>query len=223
MFPNSDPRRPTPTLLACVYLLGIHLSSDPRLRTPDSEKIFLSRALVQTASPNGSDLIHALQVQILLAYYFFSSGRFLEGKYHAARACATGISGGMHRIRQLSRSSRDAGYVEQAERIDAWWGLVILDECWAVAFTSPPNITRDLLMQVETPWPLERGDHREPRAPSISTLQAFWSLGPEDEASRRSSKALHVKASLLWHRATEVAASWSSGTHLFPVPLVSTI
>ncbi|KAJ7148544.1 hypothetical protein C8R43DRAFT_855652, partial [Mycena crocata] len=56
-----------------------------------------------------------------LSYFFFASGRFLEGKYHTSAAISVGIGCSLHRIRSGSSNrlplSRDS--TEQGVRIHA--------------------------------------------------------------------------------------------------------
>jgi hypothetical protein len=173
VLPLGHPYRPSPALLSAVYLWGLHLSRSGALR--DHESTFRSRALQRSSNAlSGSHpqmFLHALQAEVLLAYYFFRNGRFLEGKYHSSAAASLAISGGFNKI----RSTRDFLYpadivgdrspslppprdaVDEGERINGFWAALVLDKCWSVALGSPSNFTDDDLLgtRIDTPWPLD--------------------------------------------------------------------
>jgi hypothetical protein len=172
-FPFGHPYRPSPALLITVYLWGLHLSSNNGFR--EHESTFLSRALQYTSNALSSShpkkCLHALQAEILLAYYFFRNGRFLEGKYHASAAASLVLSGGLNRIRSSQTSSSTRSFVgnkypslppprdavEEGERINGFWAAFVLDKCWSVALGSPSNFTDDETIgtRIDAPWPLD--------------------------------------------------------------------
>ncbi|KAF7315818.1 Zn(2)-C6 fungal-type domain-containing protein [Mycena indigotica] len=207
--PIGSPQRPLPALLTTAYLWGLRLSNQPMLQA--QEPVFLARALQQTAnglsSPHPDRVLHTLQAELLLTYYFFASGRFLEGKYHASACVSLALSTGLHTIRSTSMSpsnmlapSRDA--VEEGERIHAWWTVVILDNTWAVALEEGPHL--DLNANVDTPWPLEieqyEGGHFDSSKRYSNTVTKFINATPTSDTGN-STHALLAKASLLWQRA----------------------
>ena len=178
-FPLGHPHRPSPALLSAVYLWGLHLSRSGALR--NHESTFRSRALEHSSNAlSGSHpqmFLHALQAEVLLAYYFFRNGRFLEGKYHSSAAASLAISGGLNKI----RSTRDFLYpaevvgerslslppprdaVDEGERINGFWAALVLDKCWSVALGSPSNFTDDDLLgtRIDTPWPLDYAGYEQ--------------------------------------------------------------
>lgn len=110
--------------------------------------------------------MYALQAELLLAYYFFASGKFLQGKYHVTAAISLEISSGLNKVRsnQLGTTGGAVSVIpppgdstEEGERIRACWTGVILDKCWAVALVSSPNLVAGA--QIDTPWPLEIEDY----------------------------------------------------------------
>ena len=113
--------------------------------------------------------MHSIQAEILLATYFFSNGRFFEGKYHVANAVSTAISAGLHKIRSNSPSTpptlpahRDM--IEEGERIICAWNVFNLDKCWAVALDDAPNFeysTHALAAKIDTPWPLDMDEFEQ--------------------------------------------------------------
>jgi hypothetical protein len=172
-FPPAHPSRPSPALLSTIYLWGLHLSQSYTLR--EHERTLLSRALQHTSrSLSGSYpqlLLQTLQAEILLAYYFFRNGRFLEGKYHSSSAASLVISSGLNKIRSTRHMlsvtefpsgrppslPRPRNTIDEGERINGFWAALVLDKCWSVALDSPSNFTDAEMLgtQIDTPWPLD--------------------------------------------------------------------
>jgi len=179
--PSAIHIRPSGALLTTVYLWGLHLSHSDTLR--EREPTFLSRAVQHTSNAlSGShpqQFLHALQAEILLAYYFFGKGRFLEGKYHSSAAASLAVSGGLNKIRSAGDSSSTASFVdnrsvalppprdavEEGERINGFWTALVLDKCWSVALGSPSNFTDDNVLgtRIDTPWPLDGSAYEQVR------------------------------------------------------------
>ncbi|KAJ7659342.1 Zn(2)-Cys(6) binuclear cluster domain-containing protein [Mycena polygramma] len=215
--PIGHHARPTPALLSAVYLWGLRLSQQAPLIA--QEPIFLSRALDFTAKGLSGNhpqkIMHNLQAEILLAYYFFSSGRFLEGKYHTASAMSLGLSSGLHMVRSANGPAsslpppNDA--IEEGERIHACWSGVILDKAWAVALSENPHLDHHRQnYAVDTPWPLEMDDYERgslnPTALYSNTLDTFVNGVSIDTGM--STIAMLSKASVLWQRADHLARNW---------------
>jgi hypothetical protein len=178
-FPLGHPYRPSSALLSTVYLWGLHLSRSDTLR--GHESTFLSRALQHTSSAlSGSHpqkVLHALQAEILLAYYFFRNGRFLEGKYHTSAAGSIAVSSGLNKIRSAHSSLSTPGFVgnrsptlppprdavNEGERINGFWATLVLDKCWSVALGSPSIFTDNEMLgtRIDTPWPLDNSGYEQ--------------------------------------------------------------
>ncbi|KAK0459714.1 uncharacterized protein EV420DRAFT_1641911 [Desarmillaria tabescens] len=226
--PSAYYSRPLPALMTTVYLLGIFLSHIPSLTI--HEKMLLERALTEVSGALSNNhhpqkFLQTIQAEILLSYYFLASGRFLEGKYHVTTAVSLGLSTGLTKIRSdrntptgptpILPAPQDA--IEEGERVDAYWTGLILDKCWAVALASEPNskCPSDIVgIQVDTPWPLEDQDYENGGFPSNMvcsfTIQKYFKGAPASGDNEMPTKALHVKASLLWERATDLIRNWKS-------------
>ncbi|KAK0455252.1 uncharacterized protein EV420DRAFT_1694614 [Desarmillaria tabescens] len=224
--PSAYYSRPLPALMTTAYLLGISLSHAPSLII--HEKTFLERALADVSSALSSNyhpqrFVQTIQAEVLLAYYFLASGRFLEGKYHVTTAVSLALSTGLNKIRSDRNTStgqmpvlpapRDA--IEEGERVDACWTVLILDKSWAVALASVPNSTcpSDIVgVQLDTPWPLEVQQYEHGGFPSgmvcSYTIQKYLRGAPTSGGNEMSTKALHAKASLLWERVTDLIRNW---------------
>jgi len=214
--------RPSPALLSAVYLWGLRLSGQPNLMA--QEPTFLARALNLTSKglsdTHPQRVMHTLQAEVLLSYFFFASGRSLEGKYHTAGAVSLSLSSSLHLIRSENHSSPGilpppADTVEEGERIHAWWTVMVLDGCWAVGLCETPGFAhRDSLAMVDTPWPLESDDyakgHLSAHRRYSHTIQNFANGVPTSDTGM-STVAMLAKASILWLRADELARGWKPG------------
>ena len=180
-YPFGHPYRPSQALLSTVYLWGIHISRSDMFHNYESS--FLSRALQHTANALSGDhpqkVLHALQSEVLLSYYFFRNGRFLEGRYHSSAAASLAISCGLNKIRSASNFAPNLDLVgnhsfmlpvprdtiDEGERIHGFWTVFILDKCWSVSLRSPSNLTdSDILgTRIDTPWPLDPHDYEQVR------------------------------------------------------------
>ncbi|KAJ7753959.1 hypothetical protein DFH07DRAFT_1061386 [Mycena maculata] len=213
--------RPTPALLITVYLWGLRLSHQENLTA--QEPVFLARALDLTSrglsDSHPRRVMDTLQAEILLSYFFFASGRVLEGKYHAAAAISLSLSSSLHLVRSENLSSPEIlppmDGVEEGERVHAWWTVMIMDKCWAVALSEDPGFAhRDNMAMVDTPWPLEVDDYAKGRlarnARYSQTIQKFVN-GAHVVNEDMSTLAMFAKASLLWQRADDLARSWRPG------------
>ncbi|KAF7347336.1 Zn(2)-C6 fungal-type domain-containing protein [Mycena venus] len=184
--PNGHHSRPSPALLAAVYLAAITLSTSPTLKS--HEKTFLMRALsalpISLSGLHPRKVLHGLQAEIILATYFFSRGKFTEGMYHTATAVSLAVSSGLHKIRVEAPSSLAGHSIDsqEAERVDAWFAILTLDKAWAGALGTHSNWnnTRDAL---------ETGDS------DVLTTDM-------------SPRTLLVNTVVLWERANSLAARW---------------
>ncbi|KAK7018413.1 Zn(2)-C6 fungal-type domain-containing protein [Favolaschia claudopus] len=210
--------RPSAAVLSVVYLCGLRLSRQPQLMA--QEPVFLSRALAFVAnglsSTHPQKVMHNVQAEIILGYYLFASGRFLEGKYHAASAVSLGLSSGLHLVRSTNNPMppvlpQPLDAIEEGERIHACWSLMILDKVWAVVLEEDPHIDhQEQNLALDTPWPLELDDYEKgrlsPTARYSNTLNKFLDRVQTSDTGM-STVAMLSKASILWQRADGVARS----------------
>ncbi|TDL30159.1 hypothetical protein BD410DRAFT_834340 [Rickenella mellea] len=225
--PKSNPSYPHPAVLNSIYIWAFKILKIENVR--DLEPVYLEKArlsLTEALSNNDFRIrMQAVQAEILLALYFFNSGRTVEGQYHASGASNLAIGMGLHQIRPLSRStpSRSRGSLgdttiafsippvrsapEEAERIGLFWAVFNLDKCWSAANGSPPIMTEDgnPRTQIDTPWPSsdkevnDRGSRTSPVDNSTGrTVQDFLS-GRSSRTSdmRRSTPALRSQVSAI--------------------------
>uniref|UniRef100_A0A0W0F4X5 Xylanolytic transcriptional activator regulatory domain-containing protein n=1 Tax=Moniliophthora roreri TaxID=221103 RepID=A0A0W0F4X5_MONRR len=227
--PQGHLHRPCPGLLSTVYLLGVHLSTS---EAPDARRIreqsLLLRALRDTATDlattHPNRLLHTIQAETLLAYYFFRAGNILEAKRHASSAASLVLGCGLHRIRSSTNWSassspvsvgpggvtslpgaRDA--VEEGERINAFWTVFTLSRNLAVAVELSSEVCGMFDapgMQVDTPWPLDMESYKEGVLPpaGASTIWNYLNhTHPQSDEYERSTSTFVTKTSILLHQA----------------------
>ncbi|KAJ3863119.1 hypothetical protein EV359DRAFT_43771, partial [Lentinula novae-zelandiae] len=203
---HSSHDQPFPSILSACQLLGAYLSPVNELSALQSA--FLSQALYDASTGISRDpihlarsIVHCVQAEVFLSQYFFVNGRTLEGKYRISNAMSMVLGAGFHKIRSSDAYAfqgragmhsvlppRDP--VEEGERINALWQVVIMNACWTAADGSPSNIAYDVPeSRIDAPWPLDSGSYS----------QNFISNVPDNG---RSLLAIHVKAAMLFERSS---------------------
>lgn len=232
-FPFGHPSRPSPALLSVVYLWGVHFSQSEALLL--QEHAFLSRAVGHIATDmlgtHPKRVIHTLQAEILLAYYFFRTGRFLEAKWRTGAAVSLALGSGLHKIRSSNLSAPSTiGLIQEAavslhepqdnleegERINGFWTVFVLHKVITVSLEPPSNVCGALEapgMQIDTPWPLDVSNYSDgllnPELRGSSTIRNFLGNFPVDPRAGDSTTAMAVKASVLFHRAAHLTGQWT--------------
>ncbi|KAJ6557811.1 hypothetical protein B0H19DRAFT_1376394 [Mycena capillaripes] len=217
---SGAPRMVSPALLDVIYLWGAHLSSSDIFSVHESK--FLSDALRSTATGlsnrhSSNAIIHTIQAEVLLAQYFFRNSRILEGKYHASAAVSITLSSGLHKIRSTDVRDSTRSTVsslppattalEEGERINVFWAVLTLNNCWFTADGSPRDLSYAF---VDTPWPLDIEAYSEHSHllpfQSSATIENFLANFPD---SGTSLSALYAKASVLFEQASRLAARFT--------------
>ncbi|KAJ7134931.1 Zn(2)-Cys(6) binuclear cluster domain-containing protein [Mycena crocata] len=212
----------SPALLDAVCLWGSHLSRSENLSAHESN--FLSDALRSTAASlssahSATAILHTIQAEILLAQYFFRNARILEGKYHASAAVSISLSSGLHKIRSAdvrdsAKSTVDslspaASALEEGERINAFWAVLTLNNCWFAADGSPSDVSYTA-HGIDTPWPLDIAAYSEDSRllpfQSSATIDNFLANFPDRGTSL---PALHAKAAVIFEQASRLAARYT--------------
>lgn len=176
--PIGHHSRPSPALVNTVYLWSVHLS--PSSYTPLQESTYLQSALrylsTDLSGSHPQKIVHAIQTEILLSYFYLQNGKVLQGNYHANAALSLSLSAGLHRIRFpgiLSEEEERDGTlgpleltlpppidtIEEVQRINAFWGVVILNNYW-ITIQESRYMFYDLTDSgVDTPWPMDLSDY----------------------------------------------------------------
>ncbi|CAK5266615.1 unnamed protein product [Mycena citricolor] len=216
-----------PALLQTVYMWGAHLSGQ-------RDERFRYKALQAVATDILSNpLLQVLQAEVLLGYYFFRTGHFLEARAHSATAAALAIGAGLHEIRSVQQPALPmltineqfvesgvllpppADVVEEGERINGFWAVFMLQKYLAVALDPPSRVCSVFEVAggaiVDTPWPRGMDEYRQGLLTSDvrgdGTIRNF--LGQFDAFDSPSLAALQAKACVLLHRAVHLHGQWT--------------
>ncbi|KAK0221640.1 hypothetical protein IW262DRAFT_918868 [Armillaria fumosa] len=209
--------KPSAALLSTAYLWGIHLSDSGEILA--YEEVFLARALQSTAQELSSShpqrIIQCIQAEVLLAHYFFRKARMLEGRYHSGAAVSLVLSARLHKIRSVEGGGPlvlppPTDYIEEGERIKAFWTVFVLDNCWTTADGSPSNfLCTSPDSRIDLPWPLDTQIQFPRNYRTSYTIQRFLANQNEDHGT--SALALHAKASILFEQASRVGPRFRPG------------
>ncbi|KAJ7280344.1 hypothetical protein C8J57DRAFT_1058205, partial [Mycena rebaudengoi] len=207
----------SPFLLNTVCLWGAHFSRTDSFSV--HEPGFLASALQNTTgglqSANG--VVHAIQAEVLVANYLFRHARILEAKYHASAAVSLALSGGLHKTRSselrsstmVSALAPPKSPLEEGERINAFWAVLTLNNCWCTADGSPSNISY-AVHGIDTPWPLNVRDYHKNSHilpfQSSDTVGNFLANRPDNGTSV---PALYAKAAILFEQASRLAGRFT--------------
>lgn len=232
-FHSGHHSRPTPGLLSVVHLLGVHFSQPEAVN--NQEPSLLSRAVQHVAtdilSSHPNKVIHTLQAEVLLAYYFLRTGMLLEAKCRVGTAVSLTLGAGLHKVRSANITTpstigitHDQPFalplppdgLQEAERINGFWTVLMLHKFITVALESPAHVCGALEapgMQIDTPWPIDM-DHFEegilrPDLQGNSTVRAFLNGYLSDGVHGDSFFTLASKAAILFHRAAHLTGQWS--------------
>ncbi|KAF7315696.1 Chromatin structure-remodeling complex protein RSC30 [Mycena indigotica] len=211
-----DPRRPLSTsLLNAMLLFGIHLSNIQVLK--DREAVFLERALQPSSPVSPIQAIQNIQAETLLAHYFLRQGRFLESMHRINTAVSLSIGYGLHRLDGSNNSNslpptRDA--VEQGERIDAFWTVMMFHKIFGVIMRWPSSMSNILDEQIDAPWPFEMEVYESGFVPSnlqrTQTLKAFlYNPSNSGGEGKDSSLAQRAKAAALFESAHHIGQNYN--------------
>ena len=241
--PIGHPSRPAPPLIYAVSLCAIYIS-----RQANSyllEERYCRLAVEATCSNlSGSHpvkILHGIQAEVLLAYYFIANSRYPEARYHIAAAVSMSIYAGLHKIgppiTTVLLPPRDS--IEEGERVIGIWSVLILDRSLAISLGEAPQMifpSDDPSSKFETPWPLDMGEYAQVRffyfihpsqskslifffegrfRPNVmveSTILEFLN-GQTPSNSNRSPLAMHAKAILLWEKVAELVRNSDRGEH----------
>ncbi|KAJ7647930.1 hypothetical protein FB45DRAFT_998826 [Roridomyces roridus] len=198
---------PSPSLLNSILLWGAHLSSNT-----DLEVRFKSIALQRTAALGVQPFLYTLQAEVLLGYYLFRTGAFLEARVHTNTALELALSGGLH---QICVSTQTADVVEQGERINAFWAVFVLHNNLGAAMGDLPDAAAVGGMQIDTPWPLDMDEYKQgvfSRGSQATVLKYLRILSATPEYSDHGSSllALNAKACILLNQALWLPPQWNS-------------
>ncbi|TFL02609.1 hypothetical protein BDV98DRAFT_592273 [Pterulicium gracile] len=209
----SDHRRPTASLLAVVYLWGIVLSQSEDFLAYEPEFLSVALQLVPTAQSHYHPMktMYAIQSSLLLATYFFHSGRLQEGQEQTRIATSLVFDNGLHIARPPvvltgleGEGSLLRRQADEAMLSSAVWTSVRYCKTWTAALGYPSSFSyNDPAPHITLPWPSDAAAAVHSTPGSGSTLNDFLT---GVHGGNTSLQALSVKASVLFERATRLFA-----------------
>ncbi|GJE98222.1 C6 transcription factor domain-containing protein [Phanerochaete sordida] len=218
-------------LLTAVCLWGSRLARGTPLAA--FEDTLLAQAVqgvsaalfLASAGERGHALLGAVQAEVLLAHYFFALGRFLEGRYHGGAAASLALTCRLHALGppappgpgagpapgQALPAPRDA--VEHGERVDAFWTVYVLDQCWSGALGAAPALAPGgAAHRIATLWPLAPAQYAQGvRAPhtGVPAVAQFLAGHAPGDLEHLAPLALRAQAATLFAQASALAARYS--------------
>lgn len=212
--PIGHPSRPAPPLIYAVSLCGIHISrqANSHLLEERYRELAVEATCSNLSGNHPLEILHGIQAEVLLAYYFIANSRCPEARYHITAAVSMSIYAGLHKIgtpiTTVLLPPRDS--VEEGERIIGIWSVLILDRSLAVIRGEAPDMifpSDDPSSKFVTPWPLDIREYAQGRfrtkVTAESTILEFLN-GKTPPNSDISPLAMHAKAVLLWEEVAEM-------------------
>ncbi|KAJ7502505.1 hypothetical protein B0H11DRAFT_640842 [Mycena galericulata] len=222
--PRAEQRHPV--LMNAIFMWACFISRPEPLSQHEEHYLNQTLDALREALRDGDKTIDIVQASCLLSTYFLANGRILEGSYHASAAAALAVQCGLHEhispeMSAWSPPSDDAKPFKmdlmQGERILAFWQVYNLDRCWSVALRKPAIIPDGPhpWNSINCPWPMDIAEYEAGRPSSGVNFQTIKSFFEGDVAANGySTPALRAKASALFERADNLAASWDSRAEL---------
>jgi len=177
----EDSARPCGAVIAAACLWGCHFSPDG---SPfrSIEPLVLAATLHERASnifkeeTNTRRILHILQAEVLLAYYFLRRGVLIEARIHAGNAVSIVRGSGMETIGTADQKSLPpltfsidglTSYLPSArnipeigESINGFWAVYVLVRHLAVLDPVVDNDYGLSDLRVDCPWPLDSVSYR---------------------------------------------------------------
>ncbi|RPD65437.1 hypothetical protein L226DRAFT_567324 [Lentinus tigrinus ALCF2SS1-7] len=208
---GGAPHQENDALMNAVYLWGSKLSNSTGLRARES--YFANRATQAASSATmmaqATAVLHMIQAEVLLANYFFTTGRLLEGRYHTLAAVAL-VTGSRYHLIDVGTMGGDP--IGAGERIQAFWTVMAQDKMWAAAMNTPSVCQSGRTnIQITTPWPLATGAYEQgmvvPHSGNYS-VEDFLRGAVDDSNEDFSPLAIRVKSCGLHDRAIYIAQQY---------------
>ncbi|KAG8899589.1 hypothetical protein FRB99_006564 [Tulasnella sp. 403] len=192
--------RPIDALLNAMYLVGCHLSNDPRLVPYEQHYLARSRKLLQDTLSNDPKLclVQWMQASCLVTYYLTRVGRFLEARHELSGAVQLIVACDLHKIKSsvwhpcdqtdlppTEFSEMSIGIVntpvllppsdnlDLGERIGLFWMAYTLDHVSSLVCGLPPNPYFETCTETVWPRPFEEYEYGIQPTPDTSVASLF--------------------------------------------------
>lgn len=239
---SSDPLdRPHPALLNAMFLSVCQASPLEHIRARE-ESFFekgdfaLKEAIKDSASLPGN-MLDLMRAAALMAEWLWGQSRKAEAVLMTSTACRIVLSAGFEHIssstdlggprRELLLRTRNPiclparDYIEIADRIYAFWDVIMLDLAASIAFGLPANID---LAQIRTPLPRPWPEYGpDPPSPDVYVSDLFKATIAQEDHYSRAHFVYIIQATILLYYSTfqnissRYPSSWHEH-HLPPLP-----
>ncbi|TDL21887.1 hypothetical protein BD410DRAFT_283360 [Rickenella mellea] len=233
--PISNPNFPHVALLNTIYLWALQiLNSSASSRLIPLYVAEATRAINNARNSQDSRIrVQIIQAEALLALFFYSNGRLVEGQYHSAGAVSMALTAGLHCTNPIGAGSSSSfgnlvptttfilpqphDPAEAAERTRLFWAVYSLDACWSVVSRSPPKImdSGNQATAIKIPWPVSTNEYQAMYLRGLhatsNTIQEFYAIGQSPQNSCGvSSSTLRAQASALLKHAIHLGETEKS-------------
>ncbi|THH32798.1 hypothetical protein EUX98_g1384 [Antrodiella citrinella] len=191
-------------------------------------QITYSLVITDTDTPT-HDIIAFIQAEVLLANYFFTHDRVLEGKYHSSAALSLALSCKLN-LRPSSQYQNSGSrtllsglpppedHIQLGERVNAFWTVHSLYQTWAVVLDSAASLWAgegSFGARVEIPWPLsmdtcEKGQLSAADMEDRNIVMRFLNREDRPELISLPPLALYCRAAILFANASRLASKYNS-------------
>lgn len=200
-----------PALMNAIYLWACFVSRPEPLS--QQEEFYLQRSLeaIPDALRVGQSL-DVIRASCLLATYFLSNGRLLEGSYHASAAAALAEQIGLGK--QADHLESDGKFDRTHERILTFWQVYNVDKTWSVVLQKKALISDgpETKSTITCPWPEDNADFKmasHVASRQNATIRTF--LAGSMSADGFATAALRAKASALFSEADRLGSQHKPG------------
>ncbi|TDL21886.1 hypothetical protein BD410DRAFT_828850 [Rickenella mellea] len=229
---TSNPGFSHTALLSTIYIWALRiLNSSASFRLLPLYIAEATRALTNARdSSDPRTRVQTIQAEVLLAIFFYSNGRIVEGQIHSAGAVNMVLSSGLHCTNPISAdSSSGSGNMvptttfllpqpcdaaEAAERTRLFWAVYSLDACWPVVTRSPSKLrdSGNPATTITIPWPASTDECQSMNLGGMhainNTFQEFYANRPSPQSvCGMSSSTLRAQTSVLLKHVTELGES----------------
>ncbi|KAJ7044265.1 hypothetical protein C8F04DRAFT_1228648 [Mycena alexandri] len=233
LLPTVNPDHPPVGLLHTICLWANHISPTSVALSMYSEEDLLARAVRSHATDvatigDAPRLLHLIQAEVLLSFYYLDCGCSMEGNYHRAAATSLALTARLHQLGTPSQSrystldffnvnlAAPGDAIRARELVNAFWSVVVLNNYWVAASGTPSNIPSDA--PINTPWPT---DHSvAPLVPNMSFSVPVDSR--DNDVQGHSAFTLLAKASILLERTVAFTIQYPEAhlaSQALPLPL----
>ena len=143
---------------------------------------------------NPRRILHILQAEVLLAYYFMRQGTMMEARTHTGNAASLARGAGLQTVHAAGSPPRaplvvlQGGYIshlpagrntpETGEMINGFWAVYVLVQHLGMLDSDVENTYGLSNLRIDCPWPLDASSYRDV---SFSLLMYIASTALKDE------------------------------------------